>query len=120
MRKVYKLKQKNIFAIILAFFAGAGVCFLHLSRKVYNAAKEVSTEIVNDVIDDIYPCKLAVIYKYNQDEESTITDFSKYEEKGIIGLIFNSTEEKDCEEHTLYYKQAVVYRIGDTWLWKVL
>lgn len=49
-----------------------------------------------------------------------ITDFSNYEDKGIIGLILNSTEEKECEEHTLYYKQAVVYRIGETWLWKVL
>ena len=112
--------MKKIIAIILAFFAGAGLSFAHCSRKVYNAAKEVSAEIMNDVMEDIYPCKLAVIHRYNQEETSTITDFSNYEDKGIIGLILNSTEEKDCEEHTLYYKQAVVYRIGDTWLWKVL
>lgn len=112
--------MKKIIAIILAFFAGAGLSFAHFSKKVYDAAKEVSAEIINDVVEDIYPCKLAVIYKYNQEEESMITDFSKYEDTGIIGLILNKTEEKDCEEYTLYYKQAVVYRIGDTWLWKVL
>ena len=112
--------MKKIIAIILAFFAGASLSFAHCSRKVYNAAKEVSAEIVNDVIEDIYPCKLAVIYRYNQNEESTITDFSHYDEKGIIGLTLNSTQKKDYEEHTLYYKQAVVYRIGDAWLWKVL
>lgn len=112
--------NKNIIAIIIAFFAGMGLSFAHLTRKVYNATKEIATEIVNDVIDDIYPCKLAVVYRYGQEEDSVITDFSLYEKKGIIGLTLNKKEELDCEEHTFYYQQAVVYRIGDSWLWKVL
>lgn len=62
--------------------------------------------------------------RYNQDEESTITDFSQYEKRKRVGLIMNKTEvnphESDLDEDIIVYPQAVVYKIGETWLWKVL
>lgn len=94
---------------------------MHCTRKLLLAANDISEEIINDVIEDIYPCKLVVTYHYNQEEESTITDFSLYKKKGIIGITLNKTiENEDCEEQKFYYQQAVVYQVRGHWLWKVL
>ena len=68
-----------------------------------------------------------MVTRYNQEEESTITDFSQYESKKRIGLILNKTEPHpdaengaDLDDDIIVYPQAVVYKIGETWLWKVL
>ena len=67
--------------------------------------------------------------RYNQEEESMITDFSQYEDKKRVSLIINKVgphpdadEENgaDLDDDIIVYPQAVVYRIGETWLWKVL
>ena len=120
------MRENKIISILLAFFAGAGVCWLWLSNRVYQVAKEISKEIVNEVIDEIYPCKLIVFHNYNQDEESIVTDFTNYKSKGLVGLIMNKVGDPPDAKHEamaqqpLYYKNAVVYKLGDTWLWKVL
>jgi hypothetical protein len=60
-----------------------------------------------------------LVTRYNQEEESTITDFSQYESKKRIGLILNKTEPHpdadgengaDLDDDIIVYPQAVVIR----------
>lgn len=116
--------KKNIFAIIITFligiFAGRKLC----QAETYTRAKQVAQELLTSTAESITPCELVVVLRYNQDDENVITDFSQYKEKKRVGLIVNKTEanphDNDLDEDILVYPQAVVYKIGETWLWKPL
>ena len=99
------MRENKIISILLAFFAGAGACWLWLSNRVYQVAKEITKEIVNEVIDEIYPCKLIVFHKYNQDEESIVTDFTNYESKGLVGLVMNKVGDPPDVKHEAMAQQ---------------
>ena len=113
----------------MTFFAGlfAGNGFCKLTQ--YLKAKKIADELLADTAESICPCKLILVTRYNQEEESMITDFSQYEDKKRVNLIINKVgphpdadEESgvDLDDDMVIYPQAVVYRIGETWLWKVL
>lgn len=116
--------KKNIFTIIITFLIGAFAGHKLCKTEYYLRAKEVAKELLSTTAESITPCELVVVMRYNQDEESTITDFSQYEKRKRVGLIMNKTEanphEDDLDEDIIVYPQAVVYKIGETWLWKVL
>ena len=102
-------------------FAGNKLC----KAKYYYTAKKVAKELLADTAESICPCKLVLVTRYNQEEESTITDFSQYEEKKRVSIIINKTDthsngDTKLDDDIIIYPQAVVYRIGETWLWKVL
>ena len=106
-------------------FAGNKIC----KTKYYLRAKEIAKELLTNTAESICPCELILVTRYNQEEESMITDFSQYESKKRVGLIVNKTESHpdadeengaDLDDDIIVYPQAVVYRIGETWLWKVL
>ncbi len=110
---------------IAGIFAGNKLC----KTKYYLKAKEIAKELLTNTAESICPCQLVLVIRYNQEEESTITDFSQYESKKRVGLILNKTEphpdaeEDGCaglDDDVIVYPQAVVYKIGETWLWKVL
>lgn len=106
---------------LAGLFAGNKFC----KTKYYLKAKEVAKELLTNTAESICPCELILVTRYNQDEESTITDFSQYESKKRIGLIVNKVEphpddEDGTVEDIIIYPHAVVYKIGETWLWKVL
>ena len=108
----------------IGIFAGNKLC----KTKYYLKAKDIAKELLMDTAESIHPCELVLVMRYNQDVESTITDFSQYENKKRIGLIINKTEAHpddedgtgDLDDDIIVYPQAVVYKIGETWLWKVL
>ena len=120
------MNKKNIFTIILTFLAGLFAGHKLCKTEYYFRAKEVAKELLSSTAESIRPCQLILIKRYNQEEESSIIDFSQYEEKKRVGLIINKTEphpddnDDDLDDDICVYPQAVVYRIGDTWLWKVL
>ena len=123
------MNKKSIIAIIITFFAGLFAGNKLCKTKYYLKAKEIAKELLANTAESICPCELVLITRYNQEEESTITDFSLYKEKKRIGLILNKVgphpdadEENgaDLDDDIIVYPQAVVYRIGETWLWKVL
>ena len=120
------MNRKSIIAIIMTFFAGIFAGDKLCKTKYYLKAKEVTKELLTNTAESIRPCELILITRYNQEEETTITDFSQYEDKKLVGLIINKTTphpEGDCadlDDDIIVYPHAVVYKIGDTWLWKVL
>ena len=116
----------------MTFFAGLFAGNKFCKTKYYLKAKEVAKELLTNTAESICPCELVLVTRYNQDEESTITDFSQYESKKRIGLIINKVEPHpededededgtgDLDDDIIIYPHAVVYKIGETWLWKVL
>ena len=113
----------------MTFFAGLFAGNKFCKTKYYLKAKEIAKELLINTAESICPCQLVLVTRYNQEEESTITDFSQYENKKRVGLILNKTEPHpdadeengaDLDDDIIVYPQAVVYKIGETWLWKVL
>ena len=114
-----------IMTFLVGIFTGNKLC----KTKYYLKAKEIAKELLTDTAESIHPCELIVVRRYNQEEESTITDFSQYKNKKRVGLIINKTESHpdadeengaDLDDDIIVYPHAVIYKIGETWLWKVL
>ena len=120
------MKKINLIGIILAFFAGIGVGWVALKSKIQPALRSVISDLVDDVTDDIYPCRLIATVRFNQEADRTIVDMSQYADKGIIGVTVDKVEAPQSkQEETLdgkpsLYPTAVIYRMGEHWLWKVL
>ena len=123
------MNKKSIIVIIMTFFAGLFAGNKFCKTKYYLKAKEIAKELLTNTAESICPCQLVLVTRYNQEEESTITDFSQYESKKRVGLILNKTEPHpdadeengaDLDDDIIVYPQAVVYKIGETWLWKIL
>lgn len=118
------MKYNKIVSIIITFlvglFAGRKLC----KTEYYLKAKETAKELLSTTAESITPCELVMVKRYNQEEESTIIDFSQYEKRKRVGLIVNKTDpnphEDDLDEDIMVYPQAVVYKIGDNWLWRAL
>lgn len=118
------MSKKNIIITIITFlfgvFAGRKI---HQTEK-YAQAKKAVEELLESTVESITPCELIIVTRYNQDAESTITDFSQYEEKNRVGLIVNKTDanphEDNLDEDIVVYPQALIYKIGDIWSWKAL
>ena len=123
------MNKKSIIVIIMTFFAGLFAGNKFCKTKYYLKAKEIAKELLTNTAESICPCELILVTRYNQEEESTITDFSQYKNKKRVGLIINKTESHpdadeengaDLDDDIIVYPHAVVYKIGETWLWKVL
>ena len=71
---------------LAGIFAGNKLC----KTKYYLQAKEIAKELLTNTAESICPCQLVLVTRYNQEEESTITDFSQYESKKRVGLIINT------------------------------
>ena len=72
------MKKINLIGIILAFFAGIGVGWVALKNKIQPALRNVISDLVDDVTDDIYPCRLIATVRFNQKADKTIVDMSQY------------------------------------------
>ena len=124
------MKRNAIIIAIATFLAGIFAGNKLCKTKYYFRAKEVAKELLENTAESICPCELILVMRYNQEEESTITDFSQYKDKKRVGLIINKTESHpdeneegdgaDLDDDICVYPHAVVYKIGETWLWKVL
>lgn len=116
----------NLISMILAFFTGLGIGALAIAKRIKPAIKEMVSELIDGMVDDIYPCHLIATIRFGQKENRTIVDMSRYKDKGVIGIVVDqtepamTTEEKDIDGEPTLYPNAVVYKLGDTWLWKVL
>jgi len=88
-------------------------------------AKKIANELLEETAESICPCELIIVTHYNQEEEFTITDFSQYEERQRVSIIMNRTDthsngDTKLDDDIIMYPEAVVYKVGETWLWKVL
>lgn len=105
----------GIFTVIIIF----GLLFVCALMRFY-------ADNTFEMISDITPCRLLVTGIFEEGREESITDFSKFESDGIVGLTLYysrqpiTEEEKLIDGRTVLFEHAVVYQVGGTWLWKVL
>lgn len=106
--------------IILGIVAGIELAII---IKMAITMNDLMEEMVTQ--PDLYPCELLLMIKYNQEQESVVTDFSRYDEHKQVGLIIQkkgppSTEEEKLVDGKLCVRpHSAVYRVGEQWLWKL-
>lgn len=112
-----------IITIILALLV-AGLLVRDALRNY--AVKETIRDTYENLPDNVYPCKLILTVNFNKPDYSTITDFSKYEKEGLVGLTINQTrpatthKEIAIDGQPTYFSVAAVFQIEGYWFWKVL
>lgn len=120
------MSWKTVAALVAAFLSGAAASYAFITKRVKWALKETISELIDDAVDSVYPCKLIATIRYNQEIEQNIVDMSRYDQEGIAGIIIDkigppaSAKEEALNNTPMFYKNAVVYNIGGHWFWKVL
>ena len=114
-----------ILSIVVTIFGATIIALLsnNLNLKIKNAQ---FANCLADMIEnpEIYPCELLVCVKFNQPQESMITDFSRYDKYKQIGVIMQETrppsteKEEAADGQVVRYPQSVVFKVGDNWSWK--
>lgn len=98
-------------SIILIILIGASVFAL----VIFNALAQALVEDNEFQPEEIFPCTLFLNYNFNQPEEKIITDFSRYEDFGIISMSAfsvdkpRSPEEEKVNGSVLIIKDVEVY-----------
>lgn len=121
VRKVYKLTTIIIIILSSILIGVSGSYFL-----LYYKSKETISELVEESVEEVYPCKMFATVRYSQENEQTIVDMSRYEDLGIIGVTIDrkapavTEHEKKINNKPNLYSPAVVYKVGGHWLWKIL
>lgn len=114
--------MKKYFTVLMALLSGFGAGWI--SNKVigYIRAKHIAQEVMEEAGDSLTVCSLVIVHQFEQDNEDVVADFSKYEEKGQVGLIVNHMGENPEEEDEKLeiYPKAIVYQVEGVWRWKVL
>ena len=111
--------------IIIGFLGLSCLFFLLYIRWQKKSLNLIVSEMIDEFTENILPCKLISINKFNQKEDSLVFDFSHYKEENIIAIIITpkkeaeDTNEKLMNEKIIYYPRAVVYKLGDQWLWQI-
>ena len=112
--------------MILTFFAGFGLGWQFLKERIKPAIQETMSELVDEMVDAVYPCKLIATIRYDQPQDSHVVDMSRYDTLGIVGITIDKKEKAESEADIeldgkpMIYQTAVVYRLGEHWFWKVL
>ena len=120
------MNWKIVAALVAAFLSGAAASYALITKRVKWALRETISELIDDAVDSVYPCKLIATIRYNQEIEQNIVDMSRYEKEGIVGITIYKTispaseEEEALNNTSIFYKNAVVYNMGGHWFWKVL
>ena len=110
--------------IIIGFLGLSCFFFLWYIRLQKKSLSQVISEIIDDLTENIIPCKLISISNFNQKEDSIVFDFSYYEKEDVVVMIktykeeAKGTNEKLIDGKIIYYPHAVVYKLGEQWLWQ--
>lgn len=110
--------------IIIGFLVLSCLFFLWYIRWQKKSLSSIISEMIDEFIENVIPCKLILISNFNQKEDSIVFDFSHYEKEDVVVMIKTYKEEaKDTNEKLIdgkiiYYPRAVVYKLGEQWLWQ--
>ena len=110
--------------IIIGFLVLSCLFFLWYIKWQKKSLSSIISEMIDEFIENVIPCKLILINNFNQKEDSIVFDFSHYEKEDVVVMIKTYKEEaKDTNEKLIdgkiiYYPQAVVYKLGEQWLWQ--
>ena len=63
------MNWKIVAALVTAFLSGAAASYTLITKRVKWALRETISELIDDAVDSIYPCKLIATIRYNQEIE---------------------------------------------------
>ena len=111
--------------IIIGFLLLSCLFFIYYIKLQKKGLNLVINEMIDDLIENIIPCKLISVSNFNQKEDNIIFDFSHYEKENLVIVIktykkeVEDINEKLIDGKTIYYPRAVVYKLGEQWLWQI-
>ena len=126
-----------LLSVILIISIIINLIFWQVIKNMLKIVKNSAENFVDGLAydDQYYPATVISQIKFNSDSEAVITDFSLYEDKGIVGFtIYTTANIKDYfqlqenENEILYeklfskpaiFKNAVVFALDkNLWTWK--
>lgn len=128
-----------LLSVILIISIIINLIFWQVIKNMLKIVKNSAENFVGGLAydDQYYPATVISQIKFNSDSEAVITDFSLYEDKGIVGFTIYTTanikdyfqlQENENENEILYeklfskpaiFKNAVVFALDkNLWTWK--
>lgn len=106
-----------ILSILLAI---AVLALIFLVVALSNFAQESSVDLSKAYNDHYYRAKVLLMYSWNQQEESIVVDFSRWE-SGIAAFMYSFPEPRPAglPQDWVIVEDALVYEVADgIWMWK--
>ena len=108
-----------LYYIIIGFLGLSCLFFLLYIKWQKKSLSLIISEMIDNLTENIIPCKLISISNFNQKEDSIVFDFSHYEKEDVVVMIKTYKEEaKDINEKfmdgkAIYYTRTEVYKLGE-------
>ena len=110
-----------VIVILSVLFAVAFLMVIFLASVLSKFVHQESLVDVSEAYNDrYYRAKVLVICSWNQEQESLVADFSRWED-GVAAFIYNLREPRpvDLSRDWFVLDDALVYEVADgIWMWK--
>ena len=111
-----------VIVILSVLFAVAFLTVIFLASVLSKFVQESSADVSEAYNDRYYRAKVLVVCSWNQEQESFVADFSRWED-GVAAFIYNLREPRpvDLPRDWIVLDDALVYEVADGfWMWKNL
>ena len=111
-----------VIVILSVLFAVAFLTVIFLASVLSKFVQESSADVSEAYNDRYYRAKVLIICSWNQEQESIVADFSRWED-GVAAFIYNLREPRpvDLPRDWIVLDDALVYEAADgIWMWKKL
>lgn len=109
-----------VIVILSILFAAAFLIAIFLASALSKFAQESLVDVSEAYNDRYYRAKVLVVCLWNQEQESIVADFSRWED-GIAAFIYNLREPRPVglSRDWIVCDDALVYEVADgIWMWK--
>lgn len=111
-----------VIVILSILFAAAFLIAIFLASALSKFAQESLVDVSEAYNDRYYRAKVLVVCSWNQEQESIVADFSRWED-GVAAFIYNLREPRPVglSRDWIVCDDALVYEVADgIWMWKNL
>lgn len=109
-----------VIVILSVLFAIAFLTVIFLASALSKFVQESLADVSEAYNDRYYRAKVLIICSWNQEQESIVADFSRWED-GVAAFIYNLRELRlvDLSRDWFMLDDALVYEVADgIWMWK--
>ena len=109
-----------VIVILSVLFAVAFLMVIFLANVLSKFVQESSADVSEAYNDCYYRAKVLVVCSWNQEQESFVADFSRWED-GVVAFIYNLREPRPVglSRDWFVLDDALVYEVADgIWMWK--
>lgn len=109
-----------VIVILSVLLAVAFLTVIFLVCALSKFAQESSVDVSKAYNDCYYRAKVLVVYSWNQEQESLVVDFSRWEDS-MVAFIYSLREPRPegLPQDWIVFDDALVYEVADgIWMWK--